>query len=90
MNILVHNLPKSATEDSLRKAFEKIGNVRQTVVFREGMNPDKNNLLKTPIPKGTGFVEMKYNVAVTSINITMEDIVLEVSEVIEEERLCEL
>ncbi len=49
MNIYVGNLPKTATEDSVRQAFEAHGEVSQVKLIKDNFSGE---------PRGFGFVEM--------------------------------
>ncbi|HDQ44036.1 MAG TPA: RNA-binding protein [bacterium] len=49
MNIYVGNLPKTATEDSIRQAFETHGEVSQVKLIKDNFSGE---------PRGFGFVEM--------------------------------
>jgi len=49
MNIYVGNLPREATEDDLRKAFEAFGQVTSAKIITDKFTGD---------PRGFGFVEM--------------------------------
>jgi RNA recognition motif-containing protein len=49
MNIYVGNLPREATEDDLRKAFEEFGQVTSAKIITDKFTGD---------PRGFGFVEM--------------------------------
>ena len=49
MNIYVGNLPREATEDDLRQAFEAFGQVTSAKVITDKFTGD---------PRGFGFVEM--------------------------------
>lgn len=52
MNIYVGNLPREATEDDLRKAFEAFGEVTSAKIITDKFTGD---------PRGFGFVEMSNN-----------------------------
>ena len=52
MNIYVGNLPREATEDDLRKAFEAFGEVSSAKIITDKFTGDS---------KGFGFVEMSSN-----------------------------
>ena len=52
MNIYVGNLPREATEDDLRKAFEAFGEVSSAKIITDKFTGDS---------KGFGFVEMSNN-----------------------------
>jgi RNA recognition motif-containing protein len=49
MNIYVGNLPREATEDDLRQAFEAFGEVTSAKIITDKFTGD---------PRGFGFVEM--------------------------------
>ena len=49
MNIYVGNLPREASEDDLRKAFEAFGEVSSVKIITDKFTGD---------PRGFGFVEM--------------------------------
>ncbi|MDH5705955.1 MAG: RNA-binding protein [Candidatus Aminicenantes bacterium] len=49
MNIYVGNLPREATEDDLRQAFEPFGQVTSAKIITDKFTGD---------PRGFGFVEM--------------------------------
>lgn len=49
MNIYVGNLPREATEDDLRQAFEAFGQVTSAKIITDKFTGD---------PRGFGFVEM--------------------------------
>ena len=49
MNIYVGNLPREATEDDLRQAFEAFGDVTSAKIITDKFTGD---------PRGFGFVEM--------------------------------
>jgi len=49
MNIYVGNLPREATEEDLRKAFEAFGQVTSVKIITDKFTGD---------PRGFGFVEM--------------------------------
>ncbi|TET64986.1 MAG: RNA-binding protein [Candidatus Aminicenantes bacterium] len=52
MNIYVGNLPREATEDDLRQAFEAFGEVSSAKIITDKFTGDS---------KGFGFVEMSNN-----------------------------
>lgn len=52
MNIYVGNLPREATEDDLRKAFEEFGQVDSVKIITDRFTGDS---------RGFGFVEMPNN-----------------------------
>jgi RNA recognition motif-containing protein len=52
MNIYVGNLPREATEDDLRKAFEAFGQVSSAKIITDRFTGDS---------RGFGFVEMSNN-----------------------------
>ena len=52
MNIYVGNLPREATEDDLRQAFEAFGEVTSAKIITDKFTGD---------PRGFGFVEMSNN-----------------------------
>ena len=52
MNIYVGNLPREATEDDLRKAFEEFGQVSSAKIITDRFTGDS---------RGFGFVEMPNN-----------------------------
>ena len=52
MNIYVGNLPREATEDDLRQAFEAFGEVSSAKIITDKFTGDS---------KGFGFVEMSSN-----------------------------
>jgi RNA recognition motif-containing protein len=49
MNIYVGNLPREATEDDLKEAFEAFGEVTSVKIIKDKFTGD---------PRGFGFVEM--------------------------------
>ena len=49
MKLLVRNLPRSLTEESVRELFEAFGNVQSCTIVMDA---------KTGLSKGFGFVEM--------------------------------
>lgn len=49
MNIYIGNLPREATEDDLRKAFEAFGEVASITIVKDKFTGE---------PRGFGFVEM--------------------------------
>ena len=52
MNIYVGNLPREATEDDLKEAFEAFGEVTSVKIIKDKFTGD---------PRGFGFVEMSNN-----------------------------
>jgi len=70
MNIYVGNLPREATEEDLRKAFEEFGQVASVKIITDRFTGDS---------RGFGFVEMP-----NSPEATVEAMTVEAEEVLAE------